>query len=122
MADPLELVGLPAGGPTTLEAVKVQLGIAADDVRDDARLTPLVAAVNGSIRGWAVSAPIVGEDEWPDRIKSGASMLTARLFRRKNSPAGVEAFGSQGAAYVMRNDPDIAMLLRLGAWAGPGVG
>jgi hypothetical protein len=122
MADPLELVGLPEGGPTTLAAVKVQLGIAADDDRDDARLTPLVAAVNGSIRGWAVSAPIVGEDTWPDRIVSGASMLTARLFRRKNSPAGVEAFGAQGTAYVMRNDPDIAMLLRLGAWAGPGVG
>jgi hypothetical protein len=116
------LVGLPEGGPTTLDAVKVQLSIAVDDLADDDRLSGIVAAVNNSIRGWAVSEPVVDQETWPDRIVTGATLLCARLFRRKNSPAGVEAFGSQGAAYVMRNDPDIAMLLRLGTWQGPEVG
>lgn len=122
MTDPLELVGLPAGGPTTLAAVKVQLAIAPADVADDDRLTGIVAAVNNSIRGWKVAEAAVDQETWPDRIITGATLLCARLFRRKNSPAGVEAFGSQGAAYVMRNDPDIAMLLRLGTWQGPEVG
>jgi len=122
MADPLELVGLPAGGPTSLALVKVQLSIAVDDVRNDDQLESLVDGVNGSVRGWAVSEPVVDQAEWPDRIVMGATMLVARLFRRKNSPAGVEAFGSQGAVYVMRNDPDIAMMLRLGSWQGPAVG
>jgi len=52
----------------------------------------------------------------------GATMLAARLHRRKGSPAGVEAFGSLGAAYVMRTDPDIAMFLKLGSWQRPQVG
>jgi hypothetical protein len=49
-------------------------------------------------------------------------MLAARLFRRRNSPAGVEAMGPDGATYVMRNDPDIGQLLRLGSWQLPGLG
>jgi len=64
----------------------------------------------------------VDADDWPPRIVRGSTMLAARLFRRKGSPAGVEAFGSLGGAYVMRTDPDIAMLLGLGTWTSPQVG
>jgi hypothetical protein len=50
-------------------------------------------------------------------------MLAGRLYRRRNSPAGVEAFSDLGGAvYVQRNDPDIALLLRTGAYARPMVG
>jgi hypothetical protein len=49
-------------------------------------------------------------------------MMAGRLFRRRESPAGVAAFGELGAVYVMRNDPDVAMLLGLGSWAKPMVG
>lgn len=127
MTDTRELVGLPEGGPASLPDVKVQLSIT--DARDDARLQLIVDAVNSQVRSWPVSLAAVDTDPaadparpWPARITLGAAMLCARLFRRKNSPAGVEAFGSEGAAYVMRSDPDIAQLLELGSWQGPMVG
>lgn len=117
-----ELVGLPEGGPTSVPLVKVQLSIAASDVRDDVKLEAIVAAVNNMVRGWRISERAVGLVEWPERIQLGATMLAARLWRRKNSPAGVESFGQLGAAYVMRNDPDIAQLLALGSHQLPQIG
>lgn len=120
MSDVSELVGLPEGGPTSLPAVKAALAIT--DTDDDTELAEIVGAVNNIVRTWAVSQAAVGAEEWPPRLVRGSTMLAARLFRRKGSPAGVEAFGSLGGAYVMRTDPDIAMLLQLGAWSGPAVG
>lgn len=122
MADIDELAGLPEGGPASLPAVKVMLSITVADVRDDAELDAIVAAVNGEVRTWAISTAAVGQADWPARLARGANMLASRLFRRKNSPAGVESFGSLGAAYVMRTDPDIAMLLKLGSWQRPQIG
>lgn len=119
---PGELVGLPEGGPTSLALVKAHLSIAADDTRDDTKLAAIVAAVNNLVRSMRVSEAAVGQASWPARIEYGATMLAARLFRRKNSPAGVEAFGQLGAAYVMRNDPDIAQLLQLGTYQQPQIG
>ena len=48
-------------------------------------------------------------------------MLAARLFRRRNSPGGVEAF-TDGAVYVARTDPDVAALLSIGPYKPPQVG
>lgn len=60
---------------------------------------------------------------WSDKVKLGATMLAARLVRRRNSPQGVAAFTEQGgAAYVSRTDPDVAQMLRIGAYAAPQVG
>jgi len=120
MGDRDELVGLPVGGPTTLDAVKLQLAITDD--RDDDRITAQVVAVNRMVRTWRCSTAAVGQVEWPADIVLGATLLAARFFRRKNSPAGVEAMGSQGAVYVMRSDPDVAQLLQLGVHSYPTVG
>lgn len=131
MADVRELVGLPVGGPTSRTQVRTQLTMAEADTRSNDELDGIVAAVNSEVRTWSISADAVSWTDpdgtvhpaaWPDRIVQGATMLAARLFRRKGSPAGVEAFGSLGAAYVMRTDPDIAMLLKLGSHARPQVG
>lgn len=119
--DPMtEWPDLPPVGPATLANVKVQLDITDGD--DDARLTFIIDAVNSQVRCWPVAASGQGQEQWPVRIQLGSVMLCTRLFRRKNSPAGVEAFGSQGAVYVQRNDPDIGMLLGLGSWSAPQVG
>lgn len=59
---------------------------------------------------------------WPADIALGAKMLAARLYRRRNSPGGVESLGELGPVYVSRNDPDLAQLLRLGRFARPQVG
>jgi hypothetical protein len=50
-------------------------------------------------------------------IVLGANMLVSRLWQRRNSPLGFEAIADQGAVYVSRNDPDVAMLLGLGPYA-----
>lgn len=115
---------LPDQGPTSDAAVKAYAGITDD--ADDARLVPIVAAVNTLVRDLPVVANIALTDDvvtpFPDPVTQGATMLAARLLRRHNSPDGVATFAEQGPVYVQRNDPDIAMLLRLGAWASPAVG
>lgn len=110
--------------PTTLEAVKLQLSIAADDTRDDAYLGTVVTAVNRYVPTLSYPASVapVDPEEWPDDVVLGATMLGARLGRRRNSPSGVEPLGTAGVAYVARTDPDIAMLLRVGPFAKPKVG
>lgn len=122
MAGRTPLVGLPEGGPTTLAKVKTHLQITDD--RDNDRLDSIVSAVNSVVRSWPCSEAAVGGTDWAEaaEVVEGATMLVARLWRRKGSPAGVEAMGTLGAAYVMRNDPDIALLLQLGPYAGPQVG
>lgn len=122
MADAHEVVGLPEGGPTTVPKVRAYLSMSEADERDAELLTDVVAAINSEVRTWGIAADATDAETWPERIEHGATMLAGRLFRRKGSPAGVESFGSLGAAYVMRNDPDIAMLLKLGSWQRPGLG
>lgn len=117
---------LPLEGPVTVDGLKDQLSIT-DDV-DDQFIERVVLAVNVKIKRWPVSAmasqPGVpeGDRKWPGDIAEGAMMLAVRLYRRRNSPSGVESFGAEGAMYVVRHDPDIAMLLEIGNHAPPQVG
>lgn len=131
MADTLE--ALPAEGPATLEAAKLQLGIT--DERSNDLLTMLVGVVNGLIRGvdqdddttttaWRCTRPARGAEDWTglEPVVYGASMLVARLYQRRNSPLGYEQVGELTAVYVSRNDPDLAQLLQLGSYARPSLG
>lgn len=115
-----EWPGLPEGGPVHRAALKDQLGLT--DSEDDAFLDRIVLAVNRKVRRWPVSRYAAGEESWPADVVEGAMMLCVRLYRRRNSPSGVESFGAEGAVYVQRNDPDIGMLLELGTWSRPQVG
>jgi len=56
----------------------------------------------------------------PD-VYQGAVMLAARLFRRRNSPAGIESMG-ESVTYVASFDPDLDQFLRRGRYRIPGVG
>ena len=47
----------------------------------------------------------------PDDVFRACQMLTARLFRRRQSVEGVAGFGDFGAVRVQRIDPDIEALL-----------
>ena len=114
------VAGLPEG-PATEETVKAQLRITDD--RDDAKLQDVIEAVNHKVATFRVVQELTEEvDEWPAHVVLGASLLSMRLFKRSGSPAGVESFGEGGVAYVQRNDPDIAMMLGLGAYKAPAVG
>jgi len=103
----------------TSDAVADHLALPAGDPQR-AMLAGPVAATAALVRRWCAA----GADpaEWPADITEGAVMLAARLHRRRNSPAGVESFNELGAVYVQRNDPDIAMLLGIGAYLPPRIG
>lgn len=115
-----ELVGLPAGGPTSRDDIKALLGL--DDDAADAQVDDVAAAVNTLVRSWPVAQAAVGSDSWPADIELGAGKLGARLWRRRNSPAGVASVSAGVAVYEARSDPDIAQLLKLGPYRPPQVG
>lgn len=83
-------------------------------------MEPVVLAVSALVSSYH-DTPDEGED-WPENIKLGAVMLAARVYRRRNSPAGVESLGEMGPVYISRNDPDLAQLLQIGRYAVPRVG
>jgi hypothetical protein len=121
-----EVPGLPATGPVLLATVKAELGYTSVDAARDARITQRVDAVNS----WVRQLPVASESltygspppQWPAHVILGGTMLATRLWRRKDSPSGVEAFTDQGAVYVSRNDPDVALLLSIGNYSAPRVG
>lgn len=113
---------------TSVEAVKAYLSITDD--RDDAMIEPVVVAVNDQVEQWHGPPSIgSGTDEAPTLVYrpkycQGATMLAARVTRRRNSPNGVEDYGSdlQGAIYTRSSDPDVAQLLELGRYERPAIG
>ena len=117
---------LPDAGPTTVALVKSHLGLTSATADD--KLARIVNATNAYVRRLPVCQPVLDADttaDWSpdyDHIVEGATMLAARLYRRKDTPDGVATFGAEGAFYVSRNDPDVSMLLQLGVHAPPVVG
>ncbi|AWY04757.1 head-tail connector protein [Gordonia phage Emperor] len=101
--------------PTTEPQVREYLGLG-EHANDG--LGDVVGAVNALVARWRPTTT----GTWPADVTTGATMLAARVWRRRNSPAGVETFGELGPLYVQRNDPDIAMLLGLGNYLAPRVG
>ncbi len=105
---------------TTLAAVKTYLRLT--DTADDDVASAATDAANAYVATLPIWRKLVpGDDVVPDTIAYGATMLAARLFRRRNSPGGVEAF-ADAAVYVGRTDPDVARLLQLDPFAPPRVG
>jgi hypothetical protein len=86
---------------------------------DVAILDEIAASVSAFVQDFAPAAGRDVDGNWTASTSLGAKMLGARLYRRRNSPNGVEAFTDQGAAYVVRYDSDVTRLLRLN---GPQVG
>lgn len=78
----------------------------------DAALAAVCAATVAHVAGLPVVAnrpdPAA---QWPGTVELGATMLAARLYRRRNSPNGLETITADGVAYVARYDSDIAAML-----------
>lgn len=120
---------LPATGPSSRSAVKALLGIADADVSQDDLVDRYVAAANALVRGLPVTdiantdpAPADWTGEELAGIVLGADQLAARLYRRKDTTEGVAAVGASDPVYVLRDDPDLAQLLQVGAYEKPAVG
>ncbi len=85
---------------------------------DDQRAVEVVEAVCALVPTWK-ARPLSG---WEAHHKLGATMLAARLERRKDAPGGMVDFAEGGAGYVSGNWPDVAMLLGIGSYAVGRVG
>lgn len=120
MTETPDQLPLPAAMVTSLAAIKGRLNLT--DAREDVAIVAVVEPVDIMVRRLPIADTARGLEAWPADIAYGATMLGARLHRRRNSPEGVAAFSDQGPVYVQRNDPDIAQLLQLGDWARPAVG
>lgn len=95
-----------------------QVGVADGPVLDT--VTGAVSEyVNGPVPARAAQLKAAGDPadpstvDWSESIRLGALMLAARLYRRRNSPTGIEGFADAGVSYVARQDPDVARLLGL---------
>lgn len=97
--------------PATVDAVAGWLGIPENGAGavERGHIATVVPAVNSLVRQWHPTPEVL-----PDHIVAGAVMLAARVTRRRNSPAGVEALGELGATYVSRYDVDLDRMLELG--------
>lgn len=98
---------------TSLPRVLRMLGRSAEEDEEDEVLLEVVEAVRTLVPTWR-ERPAGG---WKAHHHLGATMLAARLYRRKDSPGGMAEFGTEGAAYVSGNWPDVALLLGLGNYA-----
>jgi hypothetical protein len=102
---------------TSLERVNRMLSRSSGEPGEDG-VVETVEAVNSLCPQWMVR-PATG---WAAHHHLGATMLAARLYRRRDSPGGLAEFGTEGSSYVSGNWPDVAMLLGIGSYAVGRVG
>ncbi len=84
----------------------------------DPALVLAAEAVVAYVEGLPILADRADTSAWPASVRLGAVMLTARTWRRKDTPTGVVSVGDDGSiAYVARFDPDLSRLLGLDGMA-----
>lgn len=87
----------------------------------DQQMKDIAAAVTAYVN----SLPSIDRLEgggWAHNTALGATMLGARLYKRKVSPSGIESFAQVGFTFISRYDSDIARLLHIDAYRKPIVG
>lgn len=104
----------------TVDAVRTYAGVPAAEPVDAAALAMAVDAVEVVVARVRPehADPDTGVYTPPADVLLGAAMLAWRWYSRRGSPLGVAGYAELGTAGILRHDPDIARLLRLGA-AGP---
>lgn len=106
--------------PVVTSHVRTWLG---DDANaDEAALQLAVDAVTAYVPGLPSMAGHVTDEagfDPPGDVFLGAVMLAARWFQRRGSVLGTSAsYSDFGTTTILRHDPDIARLLRIGHHAG----
>ena len=84
----------------------------------------ILAEVCAAVTLWVNRLPCVVDDladdePWTSDIRLGANMLSARFYRRRNSPSGIDTITDAGAIYLPRRDADVDTLLRLNEYNAP---
>lgn len=106
----------PEGASVSVEDVAMWLRL--PEGADVDLLTSVCAATTVYVGTLPKVKALSGADWTPD-IHTGATMLAARWYRRRNSPAGIDQISDMGVAYVARSDSDVATLLALHEYAPP---
>ena len=121
----------PPAGPVWLDVDDVKAYLRITDTSDDDLIARAAAAVEVTVQRcrpdrWdeftdvPEPRPDPVYDAGPE-VYQAAVALAARLYRRRNSPGGIETL-ADNALYVARFDPEIERALHIGSWAMPGVG
>ena len=88
----------------TVETLKAMIGIE-NDVDDQ-----ILGHSLQSAHTWVCGRVFDDHILYPD-VQQAILMLASRLFKRRQSPEGVSGFNEYGIVRVMREDPDIFVLL-----------
>lgn len=89
-----------------------------DAPRVDKHMEAVTTAVNAYVDALP-SIERVDGGAWAKTTMLGATMLAARLYKRRNSPNGIESFAEIGNTYVSRYDSDIARMLHIESFRKP---
>lgn len=95
-----------------IDAAAVKTWLRLTDPADDDLIDQVVAGTNAWVKA---SVPLVAntpDAPWTDDVTLGATMLAARWYRRRNTPAGIEA-STDNVVYLPRRDGDVDTLLHL---------
>lgn len=104
----------------TTDDVAAWAGITVIGSQEQTILPLIVNAVNVYVD----SLPHIDREDtgvWAATTHLGAILLAARLYRRKNSPGGIESVGDS-MSYIARYDSDISRLLNIDTFRKPVVG
>lgn len=100
-------------------SVKEWLRVNDQDTKDDGLLREVCAAAEPYVERCRPEFATPDGTYKPDaETYKGAVMYAARMYRRRNSPAGIEVF-NDAASFVSRYDPEIDRALQTGDWARP---
>lgn len=110
--------------PLTAEQVRTWLDYTdepTDDSLDQAveAVVAYVPTIPGLAGYWtAPELPALPEFEPSADVVLGAAMLAARWHARRGSTLGTVGYPEFGSAMIMRHDPDIGRMLRIGSLSG----
>jgi hypothetical protein len=110
--------------PTTVDRLKIHLGITPARPVDDEALADAVAAANDLVVTLRPDLPPVDPDlqeDWPPRADEAATLQAARLYGRRGSVQGIASFQDVGVSLLPRIDPDVRLLLELGEYQESGI-
>ena len=85
---------------------------------DDALLTQCTASARVTAERYRGDCWVDGVFVPDDEVKTGATALAGRLYRRRNTPSGVETF-ADSTLYVARFDPEIERALWMSGYLAP---
>jgi hypothetical protein len=105
--------------PTSVDRVKVHLGITGTRPVDDEAITYAVNAANSLVVTLRPDLPAIDTANpdatvWPAEIDEAATIQASRYYGRRASVQGVASFQEAGVSLLAWVDPDVRLALGLG--------